>query len=894
MNIFNKVTLQSMKKSRTRTIVTIIGVILSAAMITAVATFAVSLQNYMVNGAIQKYGSWHVGFLDVPPSFAEERTIDDKVLNSASIENIGFAKLDGGKNPNKPYIFIAGFNESSFDNLPIKLLSGRLPENSGEILIPQHLDENGGVKFSVGDTVTLNIGSRVQNNGELGKNAETDGKVKLSVKAEHSLADKRFIDREERLGQHDPYIPEEETGKAGETFVPETERSYTVVGICSRPAFEEYSAPGYTLITASDSEATADSLSVFVTLKNPWQVHSYARDTAGNGAYIFNDDVLRFMGLSDDNLFNALLYSIGIILIILIMLGSVFLIYNSFTISLNDRTRQFGILMSVGATEKQLRKSVLFEGLCIGAVGIPIGIIIGIPSIKLVLSIAAKYFGNVLYSNVPLNLSISVPALIAAAMISLVTILISAYIPARKAAGIPVMECIRQTNDVKVEPKAVKTSKISERLFGLEGILALKNFKRNKKRYKSIVLSLTLSVVLFVAASSFGMYLKNAAESTVVGTDYDLCFYSQDIDEEEMFRLYDEFKAVPGVYDSSYQAISSYSCSVKPSDFSDVYLESTDYDRDGEAMDMPMDVHFLEDSVYLSFIEGLGLPAEEYTGQNAKMIAVAKAKRESAEQEGKTELIDMFESRDMNFQIIPETNNAPQAEQGQNINITFVDTIPTDTLPKKPSEVKPYVFMAVAPYQLKERFVTKDTHTEMGLTFLSNSPSQSAAEMENIINNYGILSDYTLYNVYEMFEQNRNIIFIVNLFTYVFILMISLIAVANVFNTISTNIRLRRRELAMLRSVGMSDREINKMMNFECMFYGMRTLIFGVPTAVLISWLIYKFLFVGGAEVSFVFPWVSLVISVLGVFLVIFITMLYAVGRIKKENIIEALRDDMT
>ena len=111
-----------------------------------------------------------------------------------------------------------------------------------------------------------------------------------------------------------------------------------------------------------------------------------------------------------------------------------------------------------------------------------------------------------------MNLSISVPALIAAAMISLVTILISAYIPARKAAGIPVMECIRQTNDVKVEPKAVKTSKISERLFGLEGILALKNFKRNKKRYKSIVLSLTLSVVLFVAASSWNVSEKCGGE----------------------------------------------------------------------------------------------------------------------------------------------------------------------------------------------------------------------------------------------------------------------------------------------------------------------------------------------------------------------------------------------
>lgn len=115
---------------------------------------------------------------------------------------------------NKPYIFIAGFNESSFDNLPIKLLSGRLPENSGEILIPQHLDENGGVKFSVGDTVTLNIGSRVQNNGELGKNAETDGKVKLSVKAEHSLADKRFIDREERLRSARPLYSGRRDGKS--------------------------------------------------------------------------------------------------------------------------------------------------------------------------------------------------------------------------------------------------------------------------------------------------------------------------------------------------------------------------------------------------------------------------------------------------------------------------------------------------------------------------------------------------------------------------------------------------------------------------------------------------------------------------------------------------------
>ena len=181
-------------------------------------------------------------------------------------------------------------------------------------------------------------------------------------------------------------------------------------------------------------------------------------------------------------MFNSLLFTIGGILVAIIMIGSIFLIYNAFAISLNERTRQFGILSSVGATASQLRNSVLFEGFCIGAIGIPIGILVGIGSIRLVIPIIAGNFRTILYSSVPLTLSVSIPAIAATAVVSLVTILISAYIPARKAANTPVMESIRQTNEVKVEPKAVKTSKLTQVFFGLEGALALKNFKRNKKR----------------------------------------------------------------------------------------------------------------------------------------------------------------------------------------------------------------------------------------------------------------------------------------------------------------------------------------------------------------------------------------------------------------------------
>ncbi|AKA70395.1 ABC transporter permease [Clostridium scatologenes] len=858
MNIFNKVTLQSMKKSRTRTLVTIIGVILSAAMITAVATFGTSLLNFLVKGSIVKHGDWHVEFLDVNSSFAQKLTQDKDVKNTATFENIGYAKLEGGKSPEKPYLFIAGFSKEAFDTLPLTLVSGRLPKNSGEVLIPSHVAIKGGVRFKVGDTLSLDVGNRMNDN--------------------------------KNLGQHTPYI----SGK--ETLVPKAERTYKVVGICERPNFEEHSAPGYTLITKADVQNKADSFSIFVKLKNPSKVKAYASSTGVNQAYVFNDSVLQFMGLSDNKLFNALLYTVGGILLVIIMIGSIFLIYNSFNISLNERTHQFGILSSVGATAKQLRNSVLFEGLCIGAMGIPIGIIVGIGSIGVIIPIVARKFGNIIPSNVPLTLSVSIPAIVAAAAVSLVSILISAYIPARKAANTPIMESIRQTGEVKTESKAVKTSKLAQRIYGLEGTLALKNFKRNKKRYRSIVLSLVLSVVLFVSGNAFGTTLKRLAERSIMDFDYDIVFTTQGMNDSEMFPLYNKLKTAEGVYKSSYQTILSYSCTAKASDFSDRYRKSAGYAAPDQTVHLPMDIQFIEDSEYLSFIKKLGLSREEYTGNGGKMIAVAK--KPVAKKDGPPELFDMFASGSMTFSVAPEINDKPKLEQSQSINITFVDTYPVDPLKgiTQSSNKNAYVFMVVAPYSLKGKFEMPDVHTDIGLSFRSKNPSQSVTKMEAMIQNAGITYAYSLQNVYTVVEQYHSLTFVIDVFTYVFVIMIWLIAVANVFNTISTNIMLRKRELAMLRSVGMSERDFQKMMNFECVFYGMRTLLFGIPISAICSWLIYKG-FMSAEKLDnfpFIFPWGSMAVSIFSVLFIVFITMLYATRKIKKENIIDALRDDMT
>ncbi len=864
MNIFNKIALQGLRKNRTRTIVTIIGVILSSLLITGVTTFGVSLLDYMVNGAIQRYGEWTAAFLDTDTSFVQERMRDEEVRDTRIFQNIGYAVLEGGQNPNKPYLYIAGFQEDTFDALHITMVAGRLPENDREILVSARAASEGGISHELGDMLSLSVGSRMKG--------------------------------EQELTQASPYISGEEA------FLPGEEKTYTVVGICRTPVFETEEAPGYTLITRANAADSSRSLSLFITLENASKVYSYVDKVKDGHAYILNYDVLRIMGISDhpsDKVFMAFLYSFGGIVLAIIMIGSIFLIYNSFSISLNERMREIGVLASVGATSRQLRNSVLFEGLCIGAIGIPIGILAGLGGISLVLSAVSGNFSAILFTGVPLAMKVSVFSIAGAAAVSIVTILISAYLPARKAVRMPVMECIRQTNEIKTEARAMEVSRRKQRMYGLEGTLALKNFKRNRKRYRSIVLSLTLSIVLFVSTNAMIISMKQTTGDLKEITDYDIAIGTQEMEDSELLRLYDKLKNVDGIRTSSYRAAVWYSSPVPADVLSDAYWEAMGGHSQEAVVDLPVMVHFFSDDFYRNIVQDLGLPVEEYTGQNGKVIAVAKINDDSEDVKGVKDLADMFQKESMDFRLITQMPNGTEASQRQNISASIIEFVPPDIPPmplaESGKEAIPYTFEILAPWSMKGQLAPPGLPVDLqvkGLCFESEKPSQSAAEMRDIIAEEEITSSYVMINTAEAFEQARNYMFIANVFAYTFIVLISMIAVANVFNTISTNIRLRRRELAMLRSVGMSDKDFNKMMRFECAFYGMKALAIGIPLSLLLSVLIVKITMTDDTRI--VLPWTSIGISILAVFLVIFVTMMYAVSKIRKENIIDALRDEMT
>ena len=883
MNILNKVTLQSLKKNRTRTIVTIIGVMLSVSLITAVTSFIASLQHYLIRGSIEATGDWHVRYYNVDYDFAQSIGAMKDVRKSTLVQNLGYALLDGGINSDKPYVFVMGADSSTFEVLPIRITSGRLPLNSSEIVIPEHVETNGGVTYKAGDKLTLQLGQR-----------SFEGRV---------------------LNQTNPYMRTYVDGPdytVLELFTPEITRTYTVVGICTRPKFEDFNAPGYTLITGIDAGAAGGTnatggtnaagnanatggtgrFDLLVAMKSPARVYDFAKKTAQGHSVEYNRELLRYYGVSTNSNFNTVLYSLATILITLITICSILLIYNSFAISVSERSRQFGMLSSVGATRKQLQRSVLFEGLCIGAFGIPAGILLGLAGIGITLHFIGDIFSSMTSTSATLSLSVSIPALAIAVVLGVLTILVSAYIPARRAMKKSTIDIIRQSDDIKIRAKAVKTSRLAAWLFGLEGTLALKSFKRNRKRYRSTVISLFISVVLFVSASAFGMYLKTASGLTIADFAYDISFHSMQSSyrrsDEELLRLYEKMVKTEGVYLGGYTTILHASSTTAKSKLTDSYLEHMwSGDATDEAVPLYMSIEFIDDESYGRYLQSLGLSPKEYQVENGKLVAVAKISGYLVEEQ-RVRSFDIFKGKDIALTVTPGFRAEDWIAPSFDLEIKLVEAMP-DVF----SGSQYPGFTIYAPYSAKHLFsAPEEAFSGLSLFFLSHDPAASASQMEAIIKEAGVSTGYQLFNTAAALQQERNLILVINVFTYGFVILIALITITNVFNTISTSINLRRREFAMLRSVGMGNRSFTRMINFECLFYGLKALLYGLPVAFAVTYLIYRSV-LAGVDLGFILPWESIAVSVLGVFLVVFITMLYATQKMKSANVIDMLRDEI-
>lgn len=896
MNVFNKVTLQSLKKNKTRTIVTIIGIILSAAMICAVTTFASSIYNYALDNAIYVDGDWHGSAEDMSLETYEMIKNESKVSNHVFAQQLGYAKIEGCINENKPYLFVLGASEGFCDMMPVHITSGKYPTSSSEILIPDHLYENGGVELNIGDTIDLALGKRM-----------LDGYS---------------------MGQYTPYYIYDENNETipnGEKLVVEETRSYTVVGFYERPSFENFTAPGYTALTIADKDTNAQyNYSVWFKMNKAKDVYSFVEDNQLTGRT--NSSVLRYSGISRYEGFNSMIISLATIVIALIMLGSVSLIYNAFSISVAERTKQFGLLSSVGATKKQLRRMVVSEALMVSAVGIPLGILAGVGGIGITLLFVGNKFKALIGYPIPLKLSVSGLSLVIAVVIALLTVLISAIVPSKRATKVSAIEAIRQSKDINAKIKKVRTSKLIYKIFGLPGMLANKYYKRSRKKYRATVLSLFMSVVLFVSASAFTGALTESVGDSFGSVGYDILIYGyeNEFGKATVDDLLNELKSDKGVNQVAYTQGSSYYISVSPNEVSKDYLEyyatSEELSIDEiENVGVYTNFKFVDDNAYRELLKKYKLNEDEYFNTNEpKAIAVdGRAIFDSVLGKYTSYNVLNSENTAISFVVekvfdgyyfegdrIDENGNTVYVYKNQENPNEIMTLTREEALEEKTVKLGKIIYDApffldvnsrltmIYPMSLRDNVLSVETFLNNGYGYYITTDTH--IETMNAINE--TLSDLGLerlrtQDIAAQEEENRNIVIIIQVFAYGFIILISLIAAANVFNTISTNIALRRREFSMLKSVGMTTKGFNRMMNFECILYGTRALLFGLPVSVGISYLIHLAVS-EGYQKDFTLPWVAIGIAVMSVFLVVFVTMMYSMSKVKKDNPIDALKNE--
>ena len=720
---------------------------------------------------------------------------------------------------------------------------------------------------------------------------------------------------------------------SGERLENTEPRTYTVVGIYERPPFEDYSAPGYTALTAADTKSADQSLiHCYFKLHKPAGVYDFMKEMGYTQEYryAYNTKVLLYSGTAPFDSFLTAFYSLAAIIIALIVFGSVSLIYNAFSISVSERTRQFGLLSSVGATRKQLRRMVLFEALAVSIVGIPLGILVGIGGIGITLLLIGDKFFSIVRVDIPMRLCVSWQAVVIAAVIALVTVLISAWIPSKRATRVSAVEAIRQSMDIKVSGRPVRTSKLAYKLFGLPGVLAGKHYKRNRKKYRTTVVSLFMSIVLFVSAAAFTDYMMESAEGGLASDQFDLIYAAESDASAAMTPdallelLFSEPNVTGGTYtkkqflqgDISREyvtamfadrfadfgmeredeapkelSISGYLYFVADAEFNRLLekynLKEADYyDRDkplGLALDRNIELdRRLEKYVTLDTLKGDGCVIE-----GLYYVEIDGYYRKDSRIDENGNKVVLYQNRDNENDII----ELPHEESFAKYTLRSEKTI--EEAPFFVSRSTPVAINMIYPYSMLESVVPEAALNQFRNTEYFLTSSNHTASFENlatVLTENG-LSSRQLFDYAANAETNRNVITIIRVFAYGFIVLISLIAAANVFNTISTNISLRRREFAMLKSVGMTQKGFRRMMNCECLLYGSKALLLGLPVSCGITYLIYRAV-TTAYETSFHLPWAAIGIAVLSVFLVVFATMMYSMSKVKKDNPIDALKNE--
>lgn len=932
MNLMKTLTLKNLKLNRKRTIVTIVGIILATALLSALVTLVSSFQYSMIEYQKQKDGDFHVKFSNVKMSELSEFKNNRNIESTFETMGMGFAKLDGCKNEDKPYAYVMATDEAGFERGCFKLIEGRMAKNEDEIVIPRHLKTNGRIDIKVGDEITLDVGKRYDSN--------TEGVISENCAYEHEA----------------------------ETLTDTVTKHYKVVGIMERPGYgmEDYSAAGYTFVTYSDELAAIDNgtkseaseadttLTVYsrYTQKALRNKDAVTADIIGVDEKLFekannssvemsSEESDRFLKEMEnakydiymngylinyecvfpiDGSFKAL-FTVAAVVALIIILTSVYCIKNSFNISITEKIRQYGMLTSVGATRRQIKSSVKTEAAMLGVVGIPVGTMSGIlASLILVKVVNALSAG---WLNVALSFHTSLPALILAVILSIATIYFSATGSARRAAKVTPLEAIRNTKEIKIKSAKLKTPAIIGRIWGIGGVISYKNIKRNNKKYRTTVTSIVICSVTFIVISYFMSMAFSVVGMSYASADYNIGINmscKKDIDIEKFSKL---LSGIEGAED--YLVGAGYDFDVSKPEYTKEYGEYCRqlYD-DSEDVSQMFLITVLDDKSYDKYASDAGIKnaaagailvnkctfdvynenSSKYAKKEMELYkykagdtiecgynvyddassddnAVEGGTESSTEDNSgyvDEETINNGVRKTVDVTIAGVTDKVPTGYKGYSNTLLFMNQKGFESLwgdGKNGNEIKPG-------YASYSAYVVAENADEYQDTFEKETEGNPE---------YSQISFYVS-NLDKQMRDEKSLFTLLGVFAYGLIVVIALIGITNIINTLSTGMELRSREFATLRSIGMTDKQFVGMVRLESVFISVKALVIGVPLGILISYLLCVMMNRMDDAIIYEPPYKAIILCIVVVIMLIYAIMKLSMTKLRHNNIIETIKNE--
>lgn len=816
MGVIYSLAKKNLKQNKKRTIATSIGIIFSVMLICFISTLLVSFQSSMLTYIKETIGNYHIMLINT--NSKEVEVIQDK-KEQAGIQSIAISQTIGAANyetkrESKMGIQIEAYDDLALQNRAIKLIEGKLPENKNEIVISDYLVSNANESLTVGTKVILNV-----------------EKVKVSDKYEDLL---------------------EPDG--------EEETTYTIVGISKQTNEEAENQRAYIAITKLEKIEEQRPYEITILMNNIDRANTFAdilEKEIGNVSV--NDGLLMWQGAETDLADKKQIELLGLAVIIVVTCISILLIKNSFRMSILERKKEFGTLASIGVSSKQIKKSVIFEGFLYTYISIPIGILLGIGIVLLgivgINSISVDNGFTLQFVFSPIVICISI-------LISLVTIYISCRKPAKDASKVAPIEVIRKNQEIYI--KELKTRKIKDvenikrteknSRGKIEKKLAIKNLKRNRKKFLSATISIVISIVLLIITTSAVNYIFQITDEIYPSKyNMDVSVPSFNITYKEKLDLFEKISGLNNVEEYS---IYTFFKGTINRNINILTREAYNLNRDKEII---ISIYAAEGTAFNEYLKEIGL---NYFDVQNKAI-----------------LINNFRTSYESTEILQLTNLKEGEKISVNIrdkNYTFEIAKITDKDPERllqtldenaPIEKTSINAILIIPMEVAKTIDVENNKTIIdGMTNMRIN-SSNTNKLEEDIERYINEPQLNILNYTKRKEDRENMTNLISIFAYGLIIIIGVIGLTNIINTIATNINERKGEFKILNSVGMTNKQLKKMLKYESILYSIKAVLIGVLIGLVIAFIIYL-IFNSSNIVSYYIPVIQIIIACIIVILV--------------------------